>query len=72
MKCVKVIKSSKNLEIGLIDRVDDSIAKMRVITGFWQYVPKAEWKNTSKNKETENVKNTGKNDIKKTKNKKQK
>lgn len=63
MKCIKTIKSLKNLEIGTIDRVDNSTAEMRVNTGYWQYIPKAEWKN---------VKDVSKTDIKKTKNKKQK
>lgn len=44
MKCVKAIKSSKNIEIGSIIRIDDIEAENKVKTGYWAYVPKSEWK----------------------------
>jgi hypothetical protein len=54
MKCIKAIKSSKALEIGTLDRVEDSIAELRVNTGFWQYIPKLEWKNSKQTTQSEN------------------
>lgn len=54
MKCVKAIKSSKNVEVGTINRVDDAEAEVKVKTGYWQYVPKSEWKAfNGKNQKTE-------------------
>jgi len=44
MKCIKAIKSTKSVEAGQISRVDENDAEMKVKTGFWQYVPKSEWK----------------------------
>lgn len=55
MKCVKAIKSSKNVEVGTVIRVDDQEAEMKVKTGYWQYAPKSEWKakNTTQEKTTQ-------------------
>jgi hypothetical protein len=54
MKCIKAIKSSKNTEVGTINRVDDAEAEIKVNTGYWQYVPKSEWKTfNGKNQKTE-------------------
>jgi hypothetical protein len=44
MKCIKTIKSTKNTEVGTIIRVNDADAENKVKTGYWQYVPKSEWK----------------------------
>lgn len=44
MKCIKAIKSTKNVEAGQVNRVGDADAEMKVKTGFWQYIPKSEWK----------------------------
>jgi hypothetical protein len=54
MKCIKAIKSSKSIEAGTVTRVDDNEAEMKVSTGYWQYVPKSEWKaQNGKNQKTE-------------------
>lgn len=43
MKCLKAIKSTKDVEIGEIIRVDDKTAH-RMVGSIWTYVPKSEWK----------------------------
>jgi len=60
MKCIKAIKSSNALEIGTLDRVEDSIAELRVNTGFWQYISKLEWKNSKQTTQSENKKQKNK------------
>ena len=43
MKCIKAIRTTKEIELGEIRRVDDKTAHSMV--GFsWQYVSKTEWK----------------------------
>lgn len=44
MKCIKSIKSTKNTEIGVITRIDDKDAELKVKGGYWSYIPKSEWK----------------------------
>lgn len=44
MKCVKAIKSSKNVEVGTVIRIGDTDADAKVKTGYWAYAPKSEWK----------------------------
>lgn len=44
MKCIKSIKPLKNTEVGTINRINDVEAEARVLTGYWQYIPKSEWK----------------------------
>lgn len=44
MKCIQVIKETKNYEVGHIKRVDDVDAESKVKSGFWKYVPKSEYK----------------------------
>lgn len=54
MKCIKAIKPSKNVEVGTISRINDTEADTKVSSGYWQYVPKSEWKAYSgKNQKTE-------------------
>ena len=54
MKCIKAIKSSKSVEVGTVNRVDDTEAETRVKTGYWAYAPKSEWKTyNGKNQKTE-------------------
>jgi hypothetical protein len=45
MKCLKAIKNSKNYNIGDIIRVKDVEANEKVLTGYYTYVSKSEWKN---------------------------
>ena len=48
MKCIKSIKETKNTEIGVIKRVEDSEAYQKVDSGYWKFVPKSEWKTTKR------------------------
>jgi hypothetical protein len=48
MKCIKLIKQAKNIEVGTITRVDNNEAESRVKGGYWKYVPKNEWKSQFK------------------------
>jgi hypothetical protein len=43
MKCIKAIRTSKNVEVGDIKRVDDKTA-MNMVGLSWQYISKTEWK----------------------------
>jgi hypothetical protein len=56
MKCIKSIKATKNTEIGVITRIDDKEAELKVKGGYWSYIPKSEWKEyKGKTKKTETV-----------------
>ena len=56
MKCIKSIKATKNTEIGVITRIDDNEAELKVKGGYWSYIPKSEWKEYKvKSKKTEQV-----------------
>jgi hypothetical protein len=56
MKCIKSIKATKNTEIGVITRIDDKEAELKVKGGYWSYIPKSEWKEYKGNsKKTETV-----------------
>lgn len=54
MKCIKSIRPSKNVEVGEIKRINDVEAEIRVRGGNWVYIPKNEWK-TSTRKQKESV-----------------
>ena len=43
MKCIKATRSTKEVEIGEIKRVDDKTAHY-MVGSSWQYVSKTEWK----------------------------
>ena len=43
MKCIKALKTTKDVEIGDIKRVDDKTAN-NMVGSMWAYVPKSEWK----------------------------
>jgi hypothetical protein len=43
MKCIKALKTTKDVEIGDIKRVDDKTA-YNMVGSMWAYVPKSEWK----------------------------
>lgn len=58
MKCIKAIKSTKNVEVGFVSRVGDADAETKVKTGFWQYAPKSEWKAYTRPTETKTEKTT--------------
>ena len=44
MKCIIAVKSTKNMEVGTIKRVDDVEAEEKVRVGFFNYISKSEWK----------------------------
>ena len=69
MKCIQSIKQTKNVELGIIKRVDDVDAEISVKSGYWKYVPKSEWKKQNKPQviETVEVTKTEKKNTKKTK-----
>ncbi len=48
MKCIKVIKETKDNKLGTIRRVGDSEADTKVSTGVWSFCPKSEWKSATR------------------------
>ena len=46
MKCVK------HVETGKIMRVADKVAHKHVFSGGWKYIPKQEWKDNVRDKQT--------------------
>jgi len=44
MKCIKVVKETRDNRIGTIRRVTESEADNKVSTGVWAFCPKSEWK----------------------------
>jgi hypothetical protein len=44
MKCIKAVKASKKTEIGTILRIDNVEAEARVLSTYWSYISKSEWK----------------------------
>jgi hypothetical protein len=74
MKCIKSIKSRKNVELGAIKRVDEKEAESEVKSGYWKYIPKSEYKlSTRKQKNVEQeVNKESSEDVKKPNSKKSK
>lgn len=50
MKCIQSIKATKNVQVGTIVRISESEADSQVKSGYWKYVPKSEWKSTTRKK----------------------
>jgi hypothetical protein len=48
MKCIKVIKETKDNKIGTIRRVTNSEADTKVSSGVWGFIPKSEWKSATR------------------------
>jgi hypothetical protein len=48
MKCIKVIKETKDNKFGTIRRVANTEADSKVSTGYWAFCPKSEWKELRK------------------------
>ena len=48
MKTIKAIKQTKHAEVGDVRRVTDIEADEKVGIGYWEFVPKSEWKQLSK------------------------
>ncbi len=44
MKCIKVVKETKDNKLGTIRRVANTEADSKVSTGYWAFCPKSEWK----------------------------
>ena len=44
MKCIKVVRETKDNKIGTIRRVADSEADTKVSSKVWAFCPKSEWK----------------------------
>jgi hypothetical protein len=44
MKCIKLNKETKNIEVGAVIRVTDIDAELKVKSGSWSFVPKSVWK----------------------------
>ena len=54
MKCIKMIDSENEKEIGRINRINDKEAEVRVRSGMWEYIPKSEWKLATRNTKVSN------------------
>lgn len=54
MKCIQAIKETKYAKVGDIKRVSDTEANEKVDTKYWKFIPKSEWKSSTKstNQET--------------------
>ena len=52
MKCIQSIKETKNTEIGVIKRVEDAEAHQMVDGGYWKFIPKSEWKLSTRKSKT--------------------
>jgi hypothetical protein len=50
MKCIKVIKELKTYKMGDVSRVSNKDADDKVMSGYFMYVPKSEWKQITKQK----------------------
>jgi hypothetical protein len=48
MKCIKVVKETKENKAGTIRRVANTEADSKVSTGYWAFCPKSEWKELRK------------------------
>ena len=57
MKCIQSIKQTKNIELGTIKRVDEKDADSSVKSGYWKYIPKSEWKLTTRKSKQTKVEN---------------
>ena len=44
MKCIKVVRETKDNKIGTIRRVADTEADTKVSSKVWAFCPKSEWK----------------------------
>lgn len=47
MKTIKAIKSSSEVEVGEIRRVDDKTA-FNMVGNYWAYISKTEWKQSTR------------------------
>lgn len=54
MKCIQSIKATKNVDLGEIRRVSEKEADSEVKSGYWKYIPKNEWKLSTRKTKTTN------------------
>lgn len=52
MKTIRAIKGTKNVQVGTIKRIGEKEADSEVKGGYWEYIPKSEWKSKTKNQES--------------------
>jgi hypothetical protein len=50
MKCIQSIKATKNVQVGTIVRISETEAESQVKSGYWKYIPKSEWKSSTRKK----------------------
>lgn len=55
MKCIKCIKVAKGYELDEIRRVTNVDADDKVNGGFWKFIPKSEWKTSTRTPKTKGV-----------------
>ena len=48
MKCIQAIKDNNNYKKGHISRVENKDADLKVSTGDWKFIPKAQWKSETR------------------------
>lgn len=53
MKTIKVVRELKNQKVGDISRTSDKDADEKVMSGYYMFVPKSEWKKLVKQKVTD-------------------
>ena len=53
MKCIKVVKETKENKVGTIRRVANTEADSKVSTGYWAFCPKSEWKELTRKPKTD-------------------
>jgi hypothetical protein len=67
MKCIKSIKETPNTKLGTILRVKDLEADEKVTKGNWQYIPKSEWKESTRKSKSDQAETKSKKQSKKQK-----
>ena len=71
MKCIKVVKETKDNKIGTIRRVTDSEADTKVSTKIWAFCPKSEWKLATRKPNNDQATDQATDKVEKVKSKKQ-
>ena len=71
MKCIKVVKETKDNKLGTIRRVTDSEADTKVSTKVWAFCPKSEWKAATRKPKNDQATDQATDQVEKVKSKKQ-
>ena len=53
MKCIQAIRETKYAKVGDMKRVSDLEANEKVDTKYWKFIPKSQWKLSTKQSNTE-------------------